>query len=226
MSVFLLSLAFVAQDPQPPVEPPPLQAEGPPERSLSPAHDVYYEDSAPPTNEARIAIQEFGTCVARRSAGLAAEVLTRDFTSRSYETGLRRLARSNEDCFRRRGRMRSGNLLFAGAIAEHLLEHEPEPLNVRLARAALRPATPSYSVVDRAAICVVRSVPDDVARLFATEVTSDAETTAARALNPVMAACNGDGPPIEVTTEGLRSILATAAFRELQLGASSAEARN
>ena len=62
---------------------------------------------------------------------------------------------------RQRGRMRSANLLFAGAIAEQLLKRDPQPLNVRLARAAMKPAPAAYSDTDKMALCVVRGVPDE-----------------------------------------------------------------
>ena len=225
MKALLLAIALIMQNPPSPNR----GDEDPntvfrPERTLSPAHDLYYEDSAPPTAEARAAIQAFGACVADRAAVVARDVLSRDFTSRSYDRGLERLASSHDDCFRQRGTMRSGNLLFAGAIAERLIERDAEPLNARLARAALRPASRPYSPTDQAAICVVRSVPDDVARLFETDVASDAETAASQSLNPVMSACAG-GRPIEVTSAGLRSVLATAALRELNVTTDQAEAR-
>ena len=232
MNLLLLALALLAQG-QEPGTPPTQPTEGPlmsgdrPERSLSPAHDLYYEDSAPPTPEALIAAHDFGACVADASAVVATELLTRDFTSRAYDRGLRRLTSDNRDCFERRGSMRAGSLPIAGAIAERLIERAGEPVNVRLARAALRPATPGYSPSDRAAICVVRSVPDDVARLFATEPTGEAEAAVADTLRPVLGACLGSQRPIEATAAGLRAILATAALREIHSNAAPVvEARN
>jgi hypothetical protein len=177
----------------------------------------------PPSPQARAAIDAFGRCVARRSPARAAETLARDFRSHTYRSALRNLARANESCFRRRGRMRSSELLFAGAMAEELLAVNPELLNVRLARAALRPATPARSESDWTAICVVRSVPDDVARLFATAVASEAEAVALGALAIALSPCNRTGRSLEVSGPGLRAILATAAFRSVR-GAADGEA--
>jgi len=210
---FVLTLAFQAQQPAP--TPPPLRQEGVGEREITPAHETFDEDYVASDARARIAIQSYGACAAGRSAGQAAELLTRDFTTRNYQQGLVVLSRNNQDCFRRRGRMRSHNLLFAGAMAEHLIEQPAEPLNVRLARAATRPAVAAFSLTDRIAGCVVRSVPDDVARLFATEVASPAELASAQALGPVMTACNTDRRPLSISPAGLRAMLATAAFRTL-----------
>lgn len=227
MKLLLLALAFAVQN-----QPVFNEAERgpnsgfPPERTLSPAHDLFFEDSAPPTAEARTAAQDFGACVADASAVVASDLLRRDFTSRAYDRGLRRLIASNEECFRRRGSMRSGSLILAGAIAERLIERENQPVNVRLARAALQPATPAFSPSDAAAICVVRSVPDDVARLFATEVAGEAEIVAAQTLSTVLSACLGGNQPIETSPAGLRAILATAAFREVNPATATAEVRD
>lgn len=211
----VLALAFQAQQPAP-APPQPIRPDGVGGRDISPAHDSYEEDFTVSNSRARIAVRDYGTCVASRSAGAAADVLARDFTTRQYQQGLRVLSRNNEDCFRRRGRMSSHNLLFAGAIAEHLIEQPAEPLNARLARAAVLPAAPAFSPTDRVAGCVVRSVPDDVARLFSTEVASQAELTAAQALAAVMSHCNTERRPMSVSPAGLRAMLATAAFRTLR----------
>ena len=227
MSTFLFAfiLAMQSQTPTPPApQPPPLQNESVGGREITPAHETYDENFVVSDSRARIAIQNYGACAAGRSGSAAADVLTRDFRSRQYQQGLRVLSRNNEDCFRRRGRLRSHNLLFAGAMAEHLIEQPAEPLNIRLARAATRPATQAFSPTDRIAICVVRSVPDDVARLFATDVASDAETQAAQGLTAIVVRCNREGHQLQVSPAGLRAMLATAAFRTLQ--ASTAEARN
>ncbi len=218
----ILGLALQAQPQAPQPQQPPLRSEGVGGRDITPAHDTFDEDFVVSDSRARIAIQGFGSCVADRSAGPATELLQRDFTSRQYQTGLRVLARNNEDCFRRRGRMRSHNLLFAGAIAENLIERGAEPLNVRLVRAASRPATRAFSPTDRIAVCTVRSVPDDVARLFATEIASEAETAAAQALTGAVARCNAEPQPLQISPAGLRAMLATAAFRTLNAPVSDA----
>jgi hypothetical protein len=177
------------------------------------------------TPEARAAIQAFGARVAERSPELAADVLTRDFTTSSYRSGLNQLHQVNPSCHQVEATMRAGGLLFAAAVAERLIERDTSPLNARLAQAAARPATRAYSPSDRVAICVVRSAPDDVARLFAADAASDGEAEAVRALDPVVARCNQDRRPLEISQAGMRAILATAAFRSIQNGQPE-EARN
>jgi hypothetical protein len=219
MTMLALALGFIFQAQQPGQQPqqPPLRAEGVGGRDITPAHETYDEDFVASDARARTAIQSYGACAAGRSRSAAAEVLTRNFTTREYQQGLRVLSRNNEDCFRRRGRMRSHNLLFAGAMAEHLIEQPSEPLNARLARAASLPPIEAFSPTDRVAGCVVRSVPDDVARLLATDVASQAELTAAQALGPIMSQCNAERRPLSVSPAGLRAMLATAAFRTLNM---------
>ncbi len=228
MNILLFVLALVAQQgpPSNPADRPTLPSDGVPERSLTPGHGLFYDDVEASTGDARQAIQGYGSCVASRSPDKAAQVLALDFKTRAYRSGLFRLSSANEDCFRRRGRMRSSNLLFAGAIAEALLESVAEPLNVRLARAALEPATPAHSATDQVAICVVRSLPDDVTRLFSTEVASTAEEQAAQSLQLALNQCGQSGRRVESNTAGLRAMLATAAFRETEGRRFGAEARN
>ena len=108
--------------------------------------------------------------------------------------------------------MRSGGLSFAGALAERLLERDASALNARIIRAGST-QTAARSPSDAIALCVGRSAPDDVARLFATEVASDAERDAAKALQVASDACARNQARLETTPEGLRSMLATAAFR-------------
>ena len=216
MTIVLLALVLAAQNPLPPA-PPPNQT--PPPREPSAAHAIIDQeaDTAQARAEAREILNAFGRCVARASAAMAEETLVMDFTSRAYRSRLRQMADNNrESCFRRAGRMRMDGLLLAGGIAEELLARDPAPLNTRLARAALGPATPAFSVSDAIAVCVVRSVPDDVARLFATEVASEAEAEALAAVSPIVAACNRTGHPFSASHPGLRAILATAAFRSVR----------
>lgn len=161
---------------------------------------------------ARQEMQKFGTCVADSSPEKATKTLLMDFRSSSYALALRNLATANEDCFRRRkDAMRAHNLSFAGAVAERLVERDPSPINARLIRGSTVPADPR-TPSDAIAFCVVRSAPDDVAKLFLTNVATDAERGAVQALQPVTNACS-KGHQLATTDEGLRAMLATAAFR-------------
>jgi hypothetical protein len=161
---------------------------------------------------ARAQMERFASCVADRSPEKAARTISMDFRSTTYRSALKNLSDANRDCYGYRSTMRSGGLSFAGALAERLLEREASALNARIIRAGSA-QTAARSPSDAIALCVVRSAPDDVARLFATEVASDAERAAAKALQVASDACARNQARLETTPEGLRSMLATAAFR-------------
>lgn len=227
MSMILFALAVALQSQPPSQDSRPLPP-GMPDRELTPAHDSFFEDMPASTPQARATLQNFGACVADRSPDLSAQTLAEDFRTSTYTSRLRHVTRVNEDCFRgsrRANRLRSANLLVAGSIAERLLERDAAPVNVQLAHAAARPAPEARSLAEGVALCVVRSTPDDVAALLASDVASESEATAARALGPVISLCNQSGQGIEMSNAALRAILATAAFRATRTGAPIVERR-
>jgi hypothetical protein len=227
MTPILITLALLLQS-QTPQQPQPLRPEGPPARQLTPAHDLFDENTRVPSPAARTALHRFSRCVVGNSRELAARTLRDDFTSQRYRTSLRQLSRNNEGCFRQSGRMRAGGLMFAGALAEALLEGSSTRLNVRLARAVAAPATRHFSQSDRVAICTVRSVPDQIGSLLATEPGGAAEEAAVAELHPVMRMCAQGGAEIRSPAAGVRAMLATAAFRSIENGpeGSAAAAQN
>lgn len=215
MNPVLVALILAAQAPSQP-QPQPLPSGDPPPRELTPGHDLFYEDSRVPTPAARAAIHAFGRCVVGNSRELAARTLRDDFTTQRYRSSLRLLSRNNEGCFRQSGGMRFSHLILAGAMAEALLKESSTPLNTRLARAAASGPTPSFSLTDRVAVCTVRSVPDQVAALFATEPGGAGEDAAVATLVPVMRICAQGSAEIRGTAAGMRAMLATAAFRAIE----------
>jgi hypothetical protein len=169
--------------------------------------------------EARSTMTRFANCVLDSSAEKAAELLQRDFRTASYRSGLQNLSRNNEGCARKAGlsgRMRMSNLAFAGALAEGLIGRREIPTNALLARAAALPAAPTYSFTDGVAMCVVRSVPDEVAALFASDVGASGESKAIDGLQTPAALCARAADarqPLSISPAGLRAMLATAAYR-------------
>ena len=169
----------------------------------------------PSPPEALQEVHRVGACVADRDPTSAGRMLAMDYTTVAYRKAMDRLVDDNRSCFARRSWMRSNRVLIAGAIAERLLSKNGSPVNVQLARAASRPAVAARSPSDQMAICIVRSVPDDVARLFASPVASEAEAAAATSLSTALSRCTAPGPALDATPAGLRSILATAAYRSV-----------
>ena len=165
--------------------------------------------------EALRTVQSFGTCIADASTAKASATLASDFRTPGYRRAMDQLVEANRLCAASRGwsRMRASRLLLAGAIAERLIERDGNAVNRELARAAALPAASTYSPTDSAAMCVVRSVPDEVGKLFASDIATAQEDAAAAAITPVMARCLNS--PVAITNDGLRAMLATAAFRSI-----------
>jgi hypothetical protein len=222
-NAILLALALLAQPSQPQQ---PQRPEGVAPREPSPGQAMFEAERMASDREAQVAMHRFGACVADRSPQAVAELLALDFRTPQYRTGLRTLGEQNGTCLNVRGRMRSAQLLFAGAIAERLIERDRAPLNVRLARAALQPATAAFAPSDALAICVVRSVPDQVAQLFASSPTTREEAAAVAALRPAADLCAGSRSRVEGSDAAMRAILATAAFRTLRAAAPANVAGN
>jgi hypothetical protein len=163
-----------------------------------------------------LAVHRFGACIAKASAEKAGRTMSSDFRTAAYKRGVDQLVEANRECSETRNwsRMKTARLLLAGAIAENLIEHDPTPVNVQLARAALKAAPAAFSPSDGGAICTERTLPDDVGKLFATQPGSTQESEAAKPLQDVLVRCMG-GQPVEINVAGLRAILSTAAYRSI-----------
>jgi hypothetical protein len=168
----------------------------------------------------RVALATYGKCVSEREPSEARRLLTADFNGSAYRNSLRLLSADAErECANHSvkpgERMGFGNLLFAGAIAEAMLEADASPLNARLVRAAAQKIE-TYGPTDAIAQCLSRSLPDGVAALFASEPESAAETAAAQPLLQAVPACSraaGVTARVELSIPALRAMVATAAFR-------------
>lgn len=169
-------------------------------------------------SEARVALEQWAGCVARDNRSESGRVLTMDFTTKTYERALKSLADEGRSCVKFRGKMRSAGLLFAGEMAEALIEADGRPVVSQLAYAAGTPATIGYSFTDKVAICVVRSVPDQIAALFVTERDSTEEFAAIETLAVPTRLCAqvvDEKRKLSVSPAGLRAMLATAAYRSI-----------
>lgn len=167
--------------------------------------------------EAQKTLNNYAACVTTRSPEKAARLLEQDFRTTSYRNAMRELSRANEGCARRvglRGSLRANGLPFAGALAEQLAEQSSEPLNIRLAKAIAGRTPATYGRTDEIAMCTVRSAPDDVAKLFATEAGSAEEAAAGEKVGAVAQLCSRNAR-LEIATHGLRAMLATASYRLL-----------
>ena len=80
--------------------------------------------------------------------------------------------------------------------------------------AATGEALETYAPTDAIAMCVARSIPDEVAALLSSEPGSEGEFVAIKAVQLVAGMCSR-GEKLEISTTGLRSIVATATYRLL-----------
>jgi hypothetical protein len=196
-----LAAALTAATPSVAFEPPPARDAGSP--------------------DARLAMEAYGACVVKLSPKESARVLSMDYRKSTYHTALKMLVKEAErPCARDSfgmGRMRGDNLSMAAAIAEALIEADPEPVNVRLARIGTAERTP-FSKTDAVAHCLARSLPDQVSQLFATAPASEREASAAAPLLQAVPSCaraTGALDQYEFSISAVRAILATASFRIL-----------
>jgi hypothetical protein len=167
----------------------------------------------------RKTLAAFAGCVIEHDGLKARALLLRNFHDKSFRDALNQMFRANRDCVNRADHRSIGSseLAFSGALAEQLLKRDATPLNARLAKAAAGKSVQAFGPVDAAAMCMAKSAPDQVAELFASEPESKGEVAATVALTPVLAACARavGSPPITATPFGLRTSLASAAFRLL-----------
>ena len=98
--------------------------------------------------EAKLRLEKVAQCIVETSEQRAARLMNGDFTSSSYESGLKRLASDNRGCWRENRLRSSYGLPLAGALSEALLERDTASLVTRGAssearqrRATLTPAT-------------------------------------------------------------------------------------
>lgn len=168
----------------------------------------------------RAAVEAWTICIADEQSDTARALLALDFRTDEYHSGLVRLAdtRVSSECFdampRAYRRIELGGLPFAGGLAERLIEQDDTPLLTRLNLAAGTEAA-AYGRSDAMAMCMVRGAPHLVAVLFDTPINSAEELQAIATLMPIANACLPEGRGLEGSPLGLRSILATAAFRLL-----------
>ena len=181
------------------------------------------------TTPDRLAVEamlNFGHCVAGLTPAGARRVLGMDFRTEAYAKALQRLARGHGRCAPG-SRIRFNGMLFAGAMAESLLEAEgtPAQLAARLARNPARAPIPARSALETMALCTVLASPRETAGLLATGPGSRDEAIAVKALAPTLNTCLASGHQAELNRPGLRSVLALAAWRIASTPIASTEAR-
>lgn len=203
-ALFLLAAQEPSQPPQASdVKPAPW-------REMPGTPDEQEQESRPP-----VWAYKSATCVVGNSGDKVAATLSKDYRSPEYQRMFAMILQNNGGCFGSRGRAPKPSLILTGAMAERLLARDTTPLNIRLARAAGSPAPTAQSDADAAAICTVRSVPDDVAAWFKTEPGSPDAIAKAEPVQMVFNRCVRDTAKTKAAGNRLRALIALAAWRSL-----------
>ncbi|ABC63421.1 hypothetical protein [Erythrobacter litoralis] len=169
----------------------------------------------------REAVEAWTACIADENAQEVAATLMQDYREDGYKSAIQQLAqkRVSSECFEAMPRayrqIRLTGLPFAGGLAERMIERDEAPLITRLSMAAIGPEAPTYSYTDQVASCMTRGAPHLVARLFGTEINSEAELASLKELAAVKDVCTSRGAPVEASPLAMRAMLATASFRLL-----------
>ena len=157
-------------------------------------------------------------CLASRQGLVSRKLLTKHYGTDQYPAKMAELAAESGCYLSRIGvSLRADERAFAGALATALLQREDGSLINRLSMAVLLPAPATISQTDEIASCVVRGAPHLVADLLETDINSDGEARKAEILDPIMRACGFAAENIEISTFGMRSVLAVAAFRQISM---------
>ena len=171
------------------------------------------------------ALHNFGACVARTAPAGAEEVLAMDYRTDAYRQKLSRLAKGHDRCVSPRSQLRFNGVLFAGALAEALVEQPGRSVLTRLSAAEDANApVEARSALEAMALCGVMTRPAAAGRLLESEVGSEMEADAMEALLPTMTGCLTEASKAELNKPALRSIVALAAWRIVSTAESKSQA--
>ena len=184
---------------------------------------VQAEDTAPPaatdtkpaiTPLAAQAMYNFTGCVVELSRRGAEKLLAQDFRSEAYREAMKRYVKGHGRCALG-NQLGSSQLVFAGNLAEHLLNDEfSEPaLAADLARDRSAAPIEARSASEEVALCIVMKAPAESAALFRTEVMSENEKAVLATIAPQLTGCVKQGTEFRTNRTGLRALLALAAYR-------------
>lgn len=177
--------------------------------------DVFAAEAAKPiTPRAAEAMAKYTECVVQANRGAAETLLAKDFRTEEYRDDIRRMAKGYGRCVPGQ-KLEFSSVLFAGNLAEHLLERNFPAATLAEDLARDRSATPisARSGIEAISICIAMRAPQDTAELFRTGAMSDDEGKALSAIAPQIQGCVRQGVEFRTNRSGLRALLALAAYR-------------
>ena len=145
---------------------------------------------------------------------LIEKLLAEDYRTKDYRDDVNRMAKGHDRCAPG-SRIGFSQLLFVGNLAEHLLTDKFTDAALAADLGTDRTATPiaARSDSEMIAMCIVMRAPAESAKLFHSEVMSDAEKAALTAIAPQLSGCVPKGTQFKTNRAGLRALLALAAYR-------------
>ncbi|WP_228243798.1 hypothetical protein [Porphyrobacter sp. GA68] len=174
----------------------------------------------------RAAFNAYARCAAELFPTLARQALAEPYGTEQQSKAVNRLTRmlghQSERCFSAEGVLVQGGFLsFAGAFAEHFVEHS---FNKRDIEALAADTTAEWrlsrlkpnNATERFGQCVIQTSASDVRGLILSPPDSSAETSALAAIVPALSPCIIEGQEVKFDRSSLRFILSMALYRELQ----------
>jgi hypothetical protein len=160
------------------------------------------------------AMHAFGHCAAQRGPKDVTYLLDQDFRSGGYNSALKALAKKQASC--PGSATAAGGGLFAGALAEELLEygHTPRQVATMIGKAPKKPVS-GKNDTENAALCAVRANAGGAAQLLASGYGSKEETAALKGLAPALNGCL-KGKKLGVSGAELRATIALAGFHNFR----------
>ncbi len=159
-------------------------------------------------------LHHFARCAADSRGTQLLELLRSDYRTKDYDKRMRREIDRSDACLGF-GRLRFSMMLFAGAIAEILVERAPGGVAAAL-RTPIDPSFPplvAHSEADVMALCTARAAPGASALLLASQPMSAEEVEAVGALLPSLRTCLVSGVNAKLNPAAVRALIALAAWR-------------
>jgi hypothetical protein len=172
-------------------------------------------------NAGRIVLNQYSRCYAQNNGKKAEAALALVYLSPEQDAAVKKLNRSLADCLGFSGlNIRFAAPAMVGGMAEQLVLGTYGDANLPRVAALTEDAMFASSFKPRNdgedyAQCVVRSNPTGAFAAIRTDVGSDAETAAVKALVPVLGSCLVAGQNINLNNDTVRSIAAVGLYRIL-----------
>lgn len=184
-------------------------------RGAKDSADTRAAEAAKPVSPlAAEAMATYTECVVQANPGAAERLLAKDFRTEEYREDVRRMAKGYGRCVPGQ-KLEFSSVLFAGNLAEHLLERNFSTAALADDLGRDRSAAPIQARTGSEAIsmCIAMRSPQATAALFHTEAMSGEENKALAAIAPQLQGCVPQGTEFRTNRSGLRALLALAAYR-------------